>query len=308
MIVDIEKAKKHIPKPFVYSFLTKDAIIYALGIGTSVQDGLHFIYENHLNFQVFPTFVVVPGLLANTSSLSEWPGIGLDSSKILHGEQYIELFDSLPTEGGDLRTEVRVLDVLDKGTGAVIVTETTTFNHNTNKLIAKQRFGLFLLGSGNFGGSRTSLAEEKAPAVPNFPPDLVMQYRIGDDQAALYRIGSGDLNPLHIDQNFAQIFGFAKPILHGLCSLGISTRLILQEYGSNDADNLRSVRARFSSPVVPGQTLLTEAWMDRGTPSGIHFQSKVLETGNIVISSGYILLKNGISRHRLEDNRKLSKI
>ena len=91
-------------------------------------------------------------------------------------------------------------------------------------------------------------------------------------QAALYRLGSGDLNPLHIDPEFAQMAGFSVPILHGLCSLGIAARLVLRIYGAKQAKNLRSVRCRFSAPVIPGQTLIVEMWQNQ---KQILFQAKV---------------------------------
>ena len=92
-------------------------------VGATTKEELHFIYEGHPEFQVFPTFVVVPGFLAQTSNASDWPGANLDFSRLLHGEHYIELFNSIPADGGKLRTETRVLDILDKGKAALIIKE-----------------------------------------------------------------------------------------------------------------------------------------------------------------------------------------
>lgn len=72
--------------------------------------------------------------------------------------------------------------------------------------------------------------------------------------------------------------------MHGLCSLGIATRLILQNYGRNEAKNLRSVKVRFSSPVLPGETLIVEAWKDQTNNNGIHFQAKGNFTLKILLS------------------------
>jgi len=78
--------------------------------------------------------VVVPGFLAQTSNAGDWPGANLDFSRLLHGEHYIELFNSIPADGGKLRTETRVLDILDKGKAALIIKEGSLFYklENTN--------------------------------------------------------------------------------------------------------------------------------------------------------------------------------
>jgi len=129
----------------------------------------------------------------------------------------------------------------------------------------------------------------KAVPVPERRPDAVIEDAIDENQAALYRLGSGDLNPLHIDADFAGIAGFERPILHGLCTLGFATRAVLRRYGGNRAKNFHRLKVRFASPVLPGQTLQTQMW---NIGDRVHFQSKVKETGKIVLSSGYVDLKH----------------
>ncbi len=93
-------------------------------------------------------------------------------------------------------------------------------------------------------------------------------------QAALYRL-NGDVNPLHIDPQMAAMGGFDKPSLHGLCSFGIAVRQILRRYGNNDRTNVKAIKARFTAPVYPGETLETQMWQ-RGTR--VHFQTRILRT------------------------------
>ncbi|VDL69761.1 unnamed protein product [Nippostrongylus brasiliensis] len=266
---------------------------------------LRYVYEMAEDFLPLPTFIVSPGLRA--ASIMDWPGIEADLARILHGEQYIELYEPLPTEA-KLRSEARVVDVLDKGSGALILTEVTTYDDATDRKLAMQQVGIFQVGSGNFGGSRNSPHEKKAADVPQRPPDAVFEEVTSPDQATLYRMGSGDLNPLHVDPNFAKMSGFKEPILHGLCSMGFAVRHVISGWAENDASRFEALKAgsspylfpfvRFSSPVIPGQTLRTETWKDG---SRIVFQTKVKETGKVVISNAWIKLKGATSTPTIAD-------
>ena len=60
-------------------------------------------------------------------------------------------------------------------------------------------------------------------------------------QAQVYRL-SGDYNPLHVDSEFAAGAGFKEPILHGLCSLGVSCRAVLDAYCGGSAERFRAIK------------------------------------------------------------------
>ncbi|TMS33816.1 hypothetical protein L596_001508 [Steinernema carpocapsae] len=288
--MDAAQAKAYKPEDAFFSYKQRDAIIYALGVGCAVKDDLKFLYESHEDFQVLPTYVVAPGLLAN--SITDCPGIEFELAKILHGEQYIEVYAPLPTEA-DLRTELRVVDVLDKGSGALILSNLTTFDKNSGKKLCMQQFGTFQVGSGKFGGAKTCPEEKKCVPIPERAPDAVLEQATSVDQAVLYRMGSGDLNPLHVDPMFAKMSGFKTPILHGLCTMGFSTRHVLKTFANNDVSKFKAIKVRFSSPVIPGQTLVTEMWQEGNR---IHFQTKVKETGKIVVSNGHMDLTDVVFR------------
>lgn len=261
-----------------------ETIMYALGVGASVKDpkDVKFLYEGSSDFSCLPTFgVIIAQKLMMNGGLAEIPGLSINFAKVLHGEQYLELYKPLPTSG-TLRCEAVVADVLDKGSGVVILMD--VYSYSGKELICYNQFSLFLVGSGGFGGKRTSDKVKEAVAVPNRPPDNVLTDTTSLNQAALYRL-SGDWNPLHIDPNFANLAGFDKPILHGLCTFGFSARHVLRQFCENDVSRFKTIKARFAKPVYPGQTLQTEMWKEGDR---IHFQTKVQETGDVVISNAYV--------------------
>ncbi|KAF2897650.1 hypothetical protein ILUMI_08517 [Ignelater luminosus] len=276
----------------VYTFSNKELILYALGVGASVKypEELKFLYESHEDFSALPTFFVLPGMAALFSSADAFekivPGRPISMTEILHGEQYIEIVTNLPQEG-TLLSKAKVVEVLDKGSGAAIVQEAESFNEQ-GELMVKNQIVAFAVGAGNFGGPRTGTKIVPCVPKPNRKPDISATHVTNVDQAALYRL-SGDYNPLHIDPNLAAIAGYKVPILHGLCTLGISVRLVLSVYANYDSTLFKAVKARFTKPVLPGQTLRVDMWRDGNR---IHFETVVNETNTVVITGAYVDLKS----------------
>ncbi|XP_034374302.1 peroxisomal multifunctional enzyme type 2 [Arvicanthis niloticus] len=269
---------------FSSSYTELESIMYALGVGASVKNpkDLKFVYEGSADFSCLPTFgVIIAQKSMMNGGLAEIPGLSINFAKVLHGEQYLELYKPLP-RSGELKCEAVVADILDKGSGVVIVMD--VYSYSGKELICYNQFSIFVVGSGGFGGKRTSEKLKAAVVVPNRPPDAVLRDTTSLNQAALYRL-SGDWNPLHIDPSFASIAGFEKPILHGLCTFGFSARHVLQKFADNDVSRFKAIKVRFAKPVYPGQTLQTEMWKEGNR---IHFQTKVQETGDIVISNAYV--------------------
>ncbi|XP_003706333.1 peroxisomal multifunctional enzyme type 2 isoform X1 [Megachile rotundata] len=277
---------------FKHTYNHQDTILYALGVGATVQElsDYRYLYENDSNFVVLPTFYVLHAPIhCMTSPMLEnsLPNFQIDPTKILHGEQYIEVYKQLPTEA-TVETHFKVVDILDKDKGAVIVIRHETFDTATGDKLAMGQMAAYIIGAGGFQGKRTS--SESIPVInpPNRKPDTSVTQQTSYDQAALYRL-SGDANPLHIDTNIAAMAGYKRPILHGLCSLGFSVRHVLQTYADGDPSLFKSVKVRFAKPVYPGQALRTDMWQEGNR---IHFQTYTAENNVPVLTGGYVDLKD----------------
>uniref|UniRef100_A0A8C6NUD5 Hydroxysteroid (17-beta) dehydrogenase 4 n=1 Tax=Nothobranchius furzeri TaxID=105023 RepID=A0A8C6NUD5_NOTFU len=212
---------------FTYDHL--QCILYALGVGMSTKDPDHlkFLYEGHPDFSCLPTFGVIPSFSAIMGGqILQIPGMDINLAQV--GKQKQKSYKY-----------VTVADVLDKGSGAVILCDVKTYNGE--ELVCFNQFSVFVVGAGGFGGKRSS-EQAKAPAPPpKRAPDAVVIESTTRDQAALYRL-SGDWNPLHIDPSFAAMAGFKTPILHGLCSFGFAARHVLKQFADNDPSRFKAIK------------------------------------------------------------------
>lgn len=223
------------------SYNERDAILYALAVGARASE-LDLVFER--NLKVLPTFALPLGLwVADAASAAG----AFVPERSLHGSQQLRLHRALPP-AAEFEVAGRVEAVWDKGRSAVldIVSESEYFTAT---------YSIFLPGQGGWGG-------DPGPRAANRPgeelePAFTSEFAVGQDQAALYRL-TGDWHLIHIDPAAAQAAGFPRPILHGLCTLGIAARELAGAAGAPPWE-LTSISARFSAPVLPGTTMTVRA-------------------------------------------------
>jgi acyl dehydratase len=245
-------------EPRESSWTSKDCLLYALGVGAGVPDPtgfeLEFTTENSQGVEqrVLPTFpVVVPGGKGAMAKVGTF-----NPAMLVHGEQSVTLHAPLPVEGR-VSGATTITGVYDKGSGAVIATETIATDVSTGKALWTTTTSAFVRGEGGFGGDR---GPSSKVVFPERAADHELTYSTRPDQALLYRL-NGDRNPLHSDPKFAARAGFDKPILHGLCTFGFTGRALLHTLCDSDPDRFLSMSARFSKPVFPGDDLTVSMWV-----------------------------------------------
>ena len=267
-------------EPRERSWTSTDALLYALGVGAGYGDPLReleFTTENSegVGQRVLPTFGVVLAQTTLTAAIGDF-----DRARLVMAEQHLELHRPLPVTGR-LRSTSTVTGIWDKGSGALVESANVAVDAASGKPLVTTRFGMFVRGAGGFGGDRGTGTSWPAP---DREPDCRLTAETRPEQALLYRL-SGDRNPLHSDPRFAARAGFARPILHGPCTFGITGRLLLHELCGSDPARFRSMSGRFTAPVTPGETLAVSVWRD-GDGSARYRTAR--PDGTVVIDRGRV--------------------
>ncbi|KRP88620.1 3-alpha,7-alpha,12-alpha-trihydroxy-5-beta-cholest-24-enoyl-CoA hydratase [Bradyrhizobium pachyrhizi] len=269
----------------LYSWSDREVMLYALGIGMG-NDPLN---ERELQFvnEAFATpkpLKVVPTF----ASVCVWgarPGaIDLNRVMLVDVGRDITFHKPVPA-AATVTADARVRGVYDKGKekGAIIQNEIVVSDRGHDKIVTI-RSSTFARGDGGFGGPSEGMPEPHQ--VPRRAPDRLVHFPIRLDQALIYRL-SGDRNPLHSDPEFARRAGFPKPILHGMCTYGLTCRAVLQTYADYDPSAFRRHRVRFSAPVFPGDIITVNLWKDGDS---ISFEAHVREREVTVAKNGQTVL------------------
>ncbi|MCK1680146.1 3-alpha,7-alpha,12-alpha-trihydroxy-5-beta-cholest-24-enoyl-CoA hydratase [Bradyrhizobium sp. 147] len=267
-----------------YSYSNRDVMLYALGIGMGAdpldEKELAFVNEATVTgrpLRVVPTFASVAAGFAE-------PGEFNLNSIALDGERDITFYSRLPP-AADITADSSVMAVYDKGRdkGAVIRFQ-TVLKGTSGEPLATLITSYFARGDGGFGGP--SDGQPKPHQMPSRTPDRIVDIRTRPDQGLIYRL-CGDRHPLHSDPLSAKLLGFPRPILHGMCTYGITCRGILQTYADYDPSAFRQHAARLSSPVYPGEIVTLAMWKKGNV---ISFEASVKERGVTVVRNGKTML------------------
>ncbi|SCU89553.1 LANO_0D05424g1_1 [Lachancea nothofagi CBS 11611] len=289
ILQSVTQATESAASKALFKYSERDVILYNLGLGCTSQE-LKYCYENDPNFQVLPTFGVIPFMSSGNSIKMDSLVENFNYAFLLHGEQYFKLNKfPIPTKG-KLKTIGKPIQVLDKGgKAAVIIGGYQTINAETNETLFYNEATFFIRGAHapkakQIKNARAKFAVQPFKA-PETKPDFEIEITTDINQAAIYRL-SGDFNPLHIDPTVAKMSKFPRPILHGLCTLGVTGKVLYEKFGQFD-----EFKVRFTNVVYPGDRLKVKAWKQ---PNGVViFQTFDLDKNYVVLDNAALKLVGG---------------
>lgn len=212
------------------------------------------------------------------------PDLGVDMALLVHAEQ--EHRFEVPIVAGD-RLEVSArLERVDLAGSGHSFTVAIALTNRAGELAADLRSTMLIRKTGT---------GEKAKVVDGEKGDATCTGTsvVDEDQPLRYARASGDFNPIHLDPDFARKSGFPGVVCHGMCTMAMASKVVLDCVAGSDPCRLKRLRVRFARPVFPGQTLTTNIWSLSGDGQGTGaLQSYGFETVN---ARGAVVISNGLA-------------
>lgn len=284
--MQVDKVLNYPFKDTQVSYSERDVMLYGLGINLGLdplnEDELSYLYEDGL--KVLPSYAMV---LGHPGFWLKEPELEIDWVRILHAEQFLSVSRPLPSSGR-VKASFCVRGITDKGPekGCILYYEKRLSDIDSGDEIARVTSGVFCRGDGGSGDHGE--VPEPLMATPETPPDLSPRKIIDQRSALLYRL-SGDYNPLHVSPSIAAKAGYDRPILHGLCTMGIAAHQLFEQVAGGDAARFGGMACRFSRPVFPGDTVRTDIWKTKG---GARFRVTVEDRNEVVLDRGMVTLRD----------------
>lgn len=286
-MIDYQKLMNWPFEEIQHTISERDTMLYALGIGLGTdpndRNQLRFVYEKDL--------LAMPSMASILCYPGNWlkdPRTGVDHLRVMNGGTQFVIHEPLPIRG-TFKSTPRVLDIVDKGRekGAVLRLERKVYDARSGAPVCTVTTTSFCRDHGGFGGPASAAEAMPTVKAPDTQPDASVTFATLPNLALIYRL-SGDLNPLHVDPDVARVAGFDQPILHGLSTLGVATHALVKACCGYDPARISWMRARYTSFVVPGDTVRTDLWRDE---SRVRFRCVVPSRNAVVLDYGEASLR-----------------
>lgn len=241
-----------------------------------------FFFDEHKPGGIIapPMYGVVPIWQSIVQVVGD-PEVGADLLRLVHGEHEVKFL--VPMRPRDVITSAATVRSITTGaTGETLAIEIAARNQR-GESVQNTIFTAFIRSTG--GGRLDSEAREKEPV--HGEPLAVVNQAIAPDQTYRYAEASGDVNPIHLDANFARMAGLPGIIVHGLCTMAFCSKAVIETVCASDPRRLLRLRVRFVRPVLPGQTISTRIWSAKQTPERNKFDFETVNpNGRAVIRGG----------------------
>jgi acyl dehydratase len=200
---------------------------------------------------------------------------------LIHGEQDF-IYHRPIVPGQRLFSRSTLVGIRNSGAGALFLVRSETRTHD-GQPVSTQRATCLVQGHnlprdlGEAHPAKPALARSGTREAVTFPIDERQTWR--------YAEAARDYSPYTLDSAAARALGLRAAIVHGMCTLALIARAVVDGACAGDTRRMKRLGCRFSHPlyVEPGQQLRAELWPG---PTTVAFEAKD-RSGNLVVKNGY---------------------
>jgi acyl dehydratase len=179
----------------------------------------------------------------------------LDILRMVHGMQGLRIHGFLHKDD-PISAEMSIVDIIDTPAGEMLLV--TTKGSCNGKLLVEADTGFIVRTKSkkNNGSDKQEQEQEIMAGHTEKPEEIKITIKTFKGQQKKYAKVSRDTNPIHTSEFFARLAGLPGTILHGVCVIAMCANSLIDVIADRDPASMDSVFARFSYPVIPGDTLV----------------------------------------------------
>jgi acyl dehydratase len=210
------------------------------------------------------------------------PELHVDMMRLVHGDQHMHFARAV--KPGDVIVARSKVDAITEKSSGEIIDVAITCTNQRGDVVLEAKSGLFVRGARKKEGGEPKEKDPDDEAFSALPVAWTVKETVAPDQSRRYAPASGDMNPIHTDDDVAKMAGLPGIILHGLCTMAFVHNACVRHAG-NDPARITKLSVRFARPVLMNDVLAIEA---RGPATGPwHLR--------VTNQAGVVVLKNGLA-------------
>lgn len=159
--------------------------------------------------------------------------------------------------GTTLSTVADPYSVRPSRAGTWVTVRAVSTDAGSGEQVLEQFATMFVRGWSDVEGGGPDRPDHPFPSAGRATPVAVVAAKVDPDQTWRYAEASGDDNRIHVDDEFAREVGLPGIIVHGLCTMAMCSRAVIEAVGGGDPTRLARLAVRFSKPVLPASDLVT---------------------------------------------------
>ncbi len=228
-----------------------------------------------------PTYAVVPAFSA-FMGVAALPREAMRGSiGGVHGTH--DLYIHKPIEPGThLHTTAERCAVTTSKAGMNIVVRLIS-RDDAGDVVIEQYWSSLMRGPATGGDRGDQLADHNFPESARSSLIGSLSLPTTQDQTFRYAGASGDRSPMHVSDEVAVGLGFPRKFNQGLCTLGVTTRGLIELAADGDPRRVARIAVRFASPTFPGDAIQLSVYEVGKTDQGLRSCAFEAFSGDVAV-------------------------